>query len=244
MAENIETTFEKQENLPIFKVGTVYTDKVPGIFDMKYTGPSVGGVCACDCSCFLEGSLVLMADGSYKNIENIEPGDWVMGAFGTKNQVLALERPLLGSRLLFKINGEHSTTAEHPHISIDGKIYVGNLAALTREYGEENSHHVITANGIIEEWVLPGVDLNKVNQLEIGTKLLTVDGMKEIISIEPYILPPETQLYSFVLSGSHTYFVEGYAVTGWARDDDFDYDTWESTGKKLTIEDYRIKIKV
>ena len=68
--------------------------------------------------------------------------------------------------------------------------------------------------------------------------------MKEIISIEPYILPPETQLYSFVLSGSHTYFVEGYAVTGWARDDDFDYDTWESTGKKLTIEDYRIKIKV
>jgi hypothetical protein len=41
-------------------------------------------------------------------------------------------------------------------------------------------------------------------------------------------MPADTQLYNLVTGGSHTYFVEGYAVTGWPREDDWDYDTWTS----------------
>jgi hypothetical protein len=37
---------------------------------------------------------------------------------------------------------------------------------------------------------------------------------------------PETQLYNLVVGGSHTYHVDGYAVTGWPNEDDFDYDLW------------------
>ena len=56
-------------------------------------------------------------------------------------------------------------------------------------------------------------------------------------------MPPETKLYNFVVGGSHTYFVNGYAVTGWPREDDFDYDKWESKGIQLTLDDYRINTK-
>lgn len=231
----------KNEEISIFKIGTVYTEKTPGIFDMPYVNPL--GACACDCacSCFLAGSLVLMSDGSFKKIEDIKPGEWVMGAFGTKNQVLALDRPKLGARLAFKLNGEHTTTAEHPHVSADGNLCTGSLTALAREWVEDGLHPVITSNGQIEQWTYPGVNLNNVNQIEMGTVLLTVNGPKEITSIEPYFLPPDTQMYNLVMGGSHTYFVEGYAVTGWPRDDDFDYNTW--TSKKITtIDDYQPKI--
>jgi hypothetical protein len=47
-----------------------------------------------------------------------------------------------------------------------------------------------------------------------------------VASLETYSLPPDTQLYNLVVSGSHTYHVDGYAVTGFPREDDFDYDAW------------------
>lgn len=39
-------------------------------------------------------------------------------------------------------------------------------------------------------------------------------------------MSPDTQLYNLVIDGSHTYHVDGYAVTGWPKEDDFDYDVW------------------
>jgi hypothetical protein len=41
-------------------------------------------------------------------------------------------------------------------------------------------------------------------------------------------MPEDTQLYNLVIGGSHTYHVDGYAVTGWPREDDFDYDLWKA----------------
>jgi hypothetical protein len=34
------------------------------------------------------------------------------------------------------------------------------------------------------------------------------------------------------MSGSHTYHVDGYAVTGWPSEHDFDYDTWNAKKQK------------
>jgi hypothetical protein len=34
-------------------------------------------------------------------------------------------------------------------------------------------------------------------------------------------------LYNLKVSGSHTYFVDEYAVTGWPSEIDFDYTKWE-----------------
>jgi hypothetical protein len=175
--------------------------------------------------CFLEGALVTMADGSTKPIEQVEVEDWVLGAFGEINQVLALHRPLLGTNRMCRINDEHSTTHHHPHISVDKKFYCGDPHLVkTATYGR--SHPVIQKDGTIVQRYLEGLRPDRILPMELGIHLKTVEGSREIRSFEPYSLPPETQLYNLVVGGSHTYHVEGYAVTGWPHEDDFDYDAW------------------
>ena len=175
--------------------------------------------------CFLAGSLVQMADNTTKPIEYVEVGDHVRGAFGEINAVLALHRPLLGSASMCKINDEHSTTNHHPHISIEKKFYCGNPKMVSSQtYGQV--HKVIDADGNIVDRLLKGLNPERIQKLELGIILKTVEGQRTVNNLELYTLPPETQLYNLVISGSHTYHVDGYAVTGWPSEDDFDYDFW------------------
>ena len=175
--------------------------------------------------CFLKGALVHMADGSTKAIEDVRVDDLVIGAFGEINSVLALHRPLLGKALMCKINGEHDTTNHHPHVSIDKKFYCGNPEQVSQStYGKV--HPVVDANGNVVERMLHGLKKERILKLEIGIDLKTVSGSKRTESLETYSMPEDTQLYNLVVGGSHTYHVDGYAVTGWPREDDFDYDRW------------------
>ena len=166
-----------------------------------------------------------MADGSEKVIEDVQIGDMLLGAFGEHNEVLALHRPLLGNTLMCRINGEHSTTNHHPHISMDKKFYSNDpLAVDEKTYGRE--HEVIGLGGVMERRMLHGLKRGRVQQLELGVVLKVVDGGRPVESLETYSMPPETQLYNLVMGGSHTYHVDGYAVTGWPREDDFNHDSW------------------
>ena len=175
--------------------------------------------------CFLAGSLVQMADNTTKLIEDVIVGDFVRGAFGEMNTVLALHRPLVGSAPMCKINNEHSTTNHHPHISIEKKFYCGNPEMVsTQTYGQV--HKVIDADNNEVDRLLKGLNPERIQKLELGVILKTVEGQRTVNTLEVYSLPPETQLYNLVISGSHTYHVDGYAVTGWPSEDDFDYDFW------------------
>lgn len=174
-------------------------------------------------SCFLAGTPVMLSDGSFKAIEKIIPGDMVTGAFGEVNEILALDWVVLGDRWIYHINKEHWTSDDHPHISPDKQFYACEPDAIYQEWG--NYFDVITANGI-EKWINIGLTKHKVTALEVGKNLQTLSGPKEVKSIEQIRMSPNTPLYNLVVGGSHTYTVDGYAVTGWPREDDFDYDTW------------------
>lgn len=175
--------------------------------------------------CFLAGSLVRMADGSDKVIEDVQVGDIVVGAFGEHNEVLALHRPLLGLAKMCKINDEHSTTNHHPHISVDKQFYCGNPELVsTATYGR--THIVYDATGAAVERMLHGLLPERIKQLVVGVDLKTIEGSRAVRELEVYEMPEDTQLYNLVVAGSHTYHVDGYAVTGWPREDDFDYDAW------------------
>ena len=174
--------------------------------------------------CFLAGSLVQLVGGT-KAIEDVQVNDLVIGAFGEVNRVLALHRPLLGSALMCKINDEHSTTNHHPHVSIDRKFYCGNPDLVSQStYG--HIHKVIDAEGNEVDRMLHGLKRERIQKLELGIELKTIEGSRLTKSIDVYSLPADTQLYNLVVDGSHTYHVDGYAVTGWPREDDFNYDTW------------------
>jgi len=176
----------------------------------------------------LAGSLVQMADGSAKAIEEVAVGDLVLGAFGEINEVLALHRPLLGPvATMCRINDEHSTTNHHPHISVDKQFYCGDpgLVEMTT-YGRE--HDVVDRDGQTVRRFLHGLRKGRVQALTPGIQLKTVEGFRAVKTLVTYAMPPDTQLYNLVIGGSHTYHVDGYAVTGWPREDDFDYDQWSA----------------
>jgi hypothetical protein len=178
--------------------------------------------------CFLAGARVAMADGTEKVIEDVVVGDRVIGAFGEVNEVLALHRPLLGANRMCNINGEHHTSNHHPHIGPNRKFYSNDLAWLqSATYGRE--HDVINADGITEKRMLHGLAAGRVQQLTIGAALKTLEGARPVRTLDVYELPADTQLYNLVIGGSHTFHVDGYAVTGWPREDDFDYDAWTPT---------------
>ena len=87
-------------------------------------------------------------------------------------------------------------------------------------------HKIIDADGNVVERMLQGLNKERIQKLELGVELKTIDGSKVTHSLETYSLPYETQLYHLMVGGSHTYFVDGYAVTGWPDEKDFDYDNW------------------
>ena len=148
----------------------------------------------------------------------------MLGAFGEVNSVLGLHKPLLGDNELCRINNEHSCVAYHPHVSFDGKFYSLEPSVLAEVYGK--AYDVENGNGT-EKQLLHGLNSARVSKLTTGVLLKTVDGSREVETVERYSLSPDTQLYNLVLDGSHTYHVDGYAVTGWPREDDFDYDSWK-----------------
>ena len=175
--------------------------------------------------CFLAGALVCLADGSTKPIEDVRVGDVVLGAFGEHNTVLALHRPLLGKNTMTNINNEHHTSSHHPHVSVDKKFYAVKPAVVMSDtYGK--SHEVLDEHMKPYQRFLAGLNPGRVQQLEIGAELKTVKGSRVVTFLETYEMTSDTQLYNLVIDGSHTYHVDGYAVTGWPREDDFDYDGW------------------
>jgi hypothetical protein len=175
--------------------------------------------------CFLEGAPVSMADGTTKPIEAVQVGDKVLGAFGEINTVSGLHRPKLGAGTVVTINEEHSTTTHHPHIGVDHKFYCVKPEILSGLiYG--HNHTVMLEGGIKVKKTMPGVNKDRLATLQVGTELQTITGSRTVNSIVTKPMSPFTQVYHLVVDGSHTFNVEGYAVTGWATDTDFDYDTW------------------
>lgn len=192
---------------------------------MTYTVPGCAPVSAQSAPCFLAGAQVALADGTSKNIEDVVIGDKVVGAFGEVNEVLALHRPRLGLAQMMTINGEHSTTAHHPHVGVDRKFYCWDVERVSAStYGRE--HTVIGPDGP-ESRFLHGLIADRIYQLGHGTMLQTLNGGVPVADMEFMAMPADTQLYNLVVGGSHTYTVDTYAVTGWPREDDFDYDTWK-----------------
>lgn len=200
-----------------------------------YTDPLVSFAASNACSsntiesipggCFVAGSRVSMLDGSTKVIENVEVGDVVRGAFGEPNTVKALHRPALGFGQMIRINGDHMTTAHHPHVAAD-KTFLSVDATTVPDKFYGKSHAVIGAKGVRTFRPMVGLNEGRVLPMSVGAVLQTTTGPRAVTKIEPVKMSPFTQLYHLVVDGSHTFCVDGYAVAGWADETDFNYDTW------------------
>jgi hypothetical protein len=178
-----------------------------------------------------------MANGTYKNFEDLQVGDLVLGAFGEVNKVLALTVGLLGGAPMYKINGEHDTTDDELFVGTDKNFYGIDPTELEKVWG--HAFDVTVEDGLTETWITIGLKNPNLRKATLGTEIQTINGGKLLETVEPYDLPLDTKVYNCVISGSHTLLINGYAHCAWLREDDFDYDKWEPTGIELTVEDYR-----
>ena len=151
--------------------------------------PCANGGCN-QASCFIASTMIDMEDGTKKRIDQLEPGDRLVGATEI-NTVVYVEKVPLAGRLLYAINsGEAFVTPEHPFWTPEGwKSFSPEATA------KEN----------------PNVPI--VGPLNLGDLVLKDGKWIRIKSLrkEREINRSRT-VYNPILTGDHTYFADGYLV--------------------------------
>jgi len=141
-------------------------------------------------SCFVAGTVVTMADGTEKKMEDVNVGEVLLGQDGSHNEVLKQDFWPLDGRQLVDINNSGPwMTPEHPLWTRDGwKAY--RMADTIKTY--------------------PYMKDLMVGDLDIGDEILNVDGKWiEIKSMKVFDNKPEQTVYNFHVSGNNTYYANG-----------------------------------
>jgi len=209
-------------------------------------------------SCFIAGTKVLgivticgIQTLSWRNIEDVQPNDYLVGANGQINQVLCpYVIPLGDDRAMLKTGEENPLVFAADHrmwIKQDDKEYWGVF-----DYNYMlNNHKTILSNGLtpsqdaqrrmFEKYgIEPHISKGCTKELPFAVygnyEFGTIDGWKKIKVKQAREYDGKTLVYSFVMGGNHTYFANGYLCSGFADDTDFDYSTVEITKATETME--------
>ena len=148
---------------------------------------------AADDCCFIEGTQVLLSDGTYKNIEWMEIGESVKGNSGN-NTVLDLDPTLLGNRLLYGFNGETPFfTAEHPFMTTEGWKSINPQATV-----DENVEGFET--------------LSDIGQLQVNDVISGSSTNFTVNNIVSASAASSSFLWNFNVDGDNTYYADNYLV--------------------------------
>ena len=176
-------------------------------------------------SCFTGETGILMADGQERPIRELRIGDLVMAADGGANRVTGIERPVLGERLLYALNGgPHFVTAEHPFMTAAGWRAVDPAATAA-----ENPRLAVAR-------LTPGDCLTVVHTPSAPTTMgnLALAGLVltqiVLVHLDARAADPATPLFNLLLDGDHAYFAEGYLVHNKGGDDGGDSGGGDSGG--------------
>ena len=143
-------------------------------------------------SCFTADTLILMSDGSYKKIVDIEVEDIVVGLNGN-NTVLKLDPTKLGHRLLYGFNDmKPFFTSEHPFFT-------------------EQGWKSIDPQATIDEKVEDFETLDDIGKLEIGDVILGKEKI-EIKDIHFWKDDDDLDLYNFNVDNDNTYTANDFVV--------------------------------
>lgn len=207
-----------------------------GTASWQITGSnSWSGSCSC---CFPLNSLVLMANGALKAIQDVIVGDMVMGIEGRPTRVKKTLKPILGDRrvLAFK-DGTHIWSEEHGHWvrnKITGKEWPwsANVARWITEMEEE-----MGAVGDFSKKYQGGLkDIYGIGDCPIeDVEFAGLDGFagKEVYEIEG--LAYDTPLFSPSTEDGQAIIVNGYVVGGnWDEyTTDYHQISWENGRQKI-----------
>lgn len=158
-------------------------------------------------SCFSGDTLITCADGEEKTIRAIREGDFVLGRDGRANRVVGIERPFLGNRKLFSLNGSAPfVTAEHPIMTRTGWKAIDPAATAA-----ENPLLIVGRLAVRDR-------LLKLTGCAITAGVAGPDAIEpefesmSLTSLTAHYADPKTPLYNLFLEGDHTYFANGFLV--------------------------------
>jgi len=145
--------------------------------------------------CMIEGTQILMADGTTKKVEDVKIGDMVKGNEGAA-KVLATSRFTQSEDFFYSINGGQATfTIEHPVLtkrgwkSLDPKI-TSTKTSTTKVVGK----------------------------LEVGDKILTKDGEVEVKSIEKKKSEgTDVNAYNLKVERDGSFYANGVIIKGFEQ---------------------------
>jgi hypothetical protein len=232
----LENYFARADsNGALTSVGTVNSSNLPYVqadqFYLQQSGRQVQLVrvfancnCNCACTCFPAGTRILMADRSWKNVEDIVVGDVLMTPLGPE-VVLDVETPILGDRRMIGFDD----------LSL---LWTDDHGFWTRRDGKQ-------AFGVYDKqsW-LRGVEMGVVKGLPNNDDVRLLDDRHdEFAHMDGWVqrntvvassrqFPPETKVYLPIVGGCHMIIAEGYVVSAGANGFDFDYDTFNWEGLK------------
>lgn len=215
--KNSETQYTFFKNLSGAGSGTARfyaTNSVGQAFaDMAIT-VSGGGA-----SCFVQGSMVTMADGTYKDIALIEAGEWIKTATGIA-QVTGVEYPVLGDRALYAFDdGKCITSAEH---SVWSRSPVTGLEWWATRDMDQWRYEAETGQG-------PSFDEEPYNLTDcegIIWDFATEKGWSRTTWFRVEA-PFDTVLYHLKLNTGGSYYVDGYLVSSMASEGGVDWDKYK-----------------
>ncbi|MBW3759420.1 hypothetical protein GL264_01095 [Aeromonas jandaei] len=154
-------------------------------------------------SCFVAGTRITMADGSERLIETLQTGERVLDQYGHTNQILAVERVLLGERRLYGINQlPPFFTGEHPFLTTRGWAAIS--PAMTRA---ENPTLIVLP-------LFTGMRLLGWSAAANTGNLALAPQPVELLVESIYWIdaPPTTELFNLVLNGTHSYIANSLIV--------------------------------
>jgi len=155
--------------------------------------PKVYDTVRVNCCCFVAGTLITMANGSTKAIEDVDLGEIIVGKDGAHNTVLGFLRPTLGetgATLMAFNSGRPFMASDHP-VWVRGHGWCS--------WDTEMTYSKYAMN---------------VGKYQVGDVIETEDGAGfEIVSIEEYHdQDPDQIIYNFEVSGNNTYVADNLVV--------------------------------
>ena len=137
--------------------------------------------------CFIAGSMVLMADGVWKEIEFVVIGEKVIGLNGVTNTVTKLHHHPVAQQVIYTINNLISLTDTHPMLTVEGwKSFKPELTAEMHP------------------------DLELAGKLMIGDTLITHTGPDGLYDYTKKV--QDIPVYNLDVDGDDTFIVDGYVV--------------------------------
>jgi len=159
-------------------------------------GPLTGGGPAAGAGngCFTSNTIILMADGSFKSIEEVNQGDKVLGQTGVNTVLGKLILPFEGGDIYRFNNEDGFVTESHPFMTTDG------WKSINPEATEEEGLNI------------------SVGKLQMGDQILIWSEEKaEFISKLIYSIEVDqsvrvAEVYNLMVTGDNTYIANGYLV--------------------------------